>query len=58
MENKKLEEMTAIEIKALVYDQMAAIEQSQTNVKLLNEELRRRPAANGVAPHVEVSTEA
>ena len=58
MENKKLEDMTAIEIKALVYDQMALIEQSQQNIKLLNDELRKRPVTNGVAPQIETNPEA
>lgn len=58
MDKKKLEDLSIMEIKALVYDQLASIEQSQQNIKLLNEELRRRPALNGATPHIEAPIEA
>lgn len=39
---KKLEGYSEVELKAEVYDNLATIEQSQTNIKALNNELAKR----------------
>lgn len=41
-EQKKVEDYSTIELKALVYDALATIEQNQTNIKIINEELKKR----------------
>lgn len=41
MENQ-LAKLSVTEIKALVYDELAKIEVSQNNVRILNQELRNR----------------
>ena len=44
---KQISDYTVIELKALVYDELAKIELAQSNVRFLNQELQRRinPAA-------------
>lgn len=39
---KKLEEMTVIEIKALLYDQIVLMEQYKNNINILQQELTKR----------------
>ena len=39
---KKLEDMTVIEIKALLYDQIVVLEQTKTNINILQQELVKR----------------
>lgn len=39
---KKIEDYSTIELKALVYDSLAIIEQNQANIKFINEELKKR----------------
>jgi len=41
MENQ-LSRLSITEIKALVYDELAKTEQSQANIRILNQELRNR----------------
>ena len=41
MENQ-LSRFSVTELKALVYDELAKAEQSQTNIRILNQELRNR----------------
>lgn len=41
MENQ-LSRLSITELKAFVYDELAKIEQSQANIRLLNQELRNR----------------
>ena len=49
MENQ-LSRFSVTELKALVYDELAKSEQSQANIRILNQELRNRlqPAQGGV----------
>jgi len=44
---KQISEYTVIELKALVYDELAKIELCQSNIRFLNQELQKRlnPAA-------------
>lgn len=42
MEQKSISEFTLVELKALAYDQMAQIELSQNNLKIINQEFSRR----------------
>lgn len=39
---KKIEHYSTTELKALVYDSLAIIEQNQANIKFINEELKKR----------------
>jgi len=39
---KKIEDYSTTELKALVYDSIATIEAQQANVKFINEELKKR----------------
>lgn len=39
---KKIEDYSTTELKALVYDSLAIIEQNQANIKFINEELKNR----------------
>jgi hypothetical protein len=39
---KKIEDYSTTELKALVYDSLAIIEQNQANIKFINEELKKR----------------
>lgn len=41
MENQ-LSRLSVVEIKALVYDELAKAEQAQANIRILNQELRNR----------------
>jgi hypothetical protein len=41
-EEMKLEEMTATEIKALLYDQIMILEQTKQNIQILQTELQKR----------------
>jgi hypothetical protein len=49
MENQ-LSRFSVTELKALVYDELAKSEQAQSNIRILNQELRNRlqPAQGGV----------
>ena len=40
--NKSIEQFTEVELKALAYDHLAAIERSQMTIKMINEELAKR----------------
>lgn len=43
MENeKKLEDMTVMEIKALLYDQIILLEQTKHNIQILQNELEKK----------------
>jgi len=42
MEQKNITEYNIIELKAIAYDQIVAIEQAQTNLRLINQELQRK----------------
>jgi len=39
---KKLEELTVTEIKALLYDQVVLMEQTKTNINVLQQELQKK----------------
>lgn len=39
---KQLKDYTVVELKALVYDELAKIDICQNNIKLLNQEIRER----------------
>ena len=39
---RKIEDYSTTELKALVYDSLATIEQNQANIKFINEELKKR----------------
>jgi hypothetical protein len=39
---KKIEDYSTTELKALVYDSLATIEAQQANIKFINEELKKR----------------
>ena len=39
---KKIEDYSTTELKALVYDSLATIESQQANIKFINEELKKR----------------
>ena len=39
---RKLEDLTVLELKAFAYDQMIQLEQAQNNLRVLNQELVRR----------------
>ncbi len=39
---KKLEDMTTAEIKAMCYDQLMILQQTQTNIQILQQELAKR----------------
>lgn len=39
---RKIEEYSTTELKALVYDSLATIEAQQANIKFINEELKKR----------------
>lgn len=41
-EQKKIEDYSVIELKALAYDSLAIIEAQQANIKFINEELKKR----------------
>ena len=43
MQNKKLEEMSVIELESLIYRQLRAAEQIKINIQLLEQELNKRP---------------
>lgn len=51
---KELKDYSELELKALVYDEMALIEISQNNIKIANQELQRR--ANLPKEEVKVET--
>jgi len=39
---KKLSDLTVIELKSLAYDELARVEQSQANSRILNQEINNR----------------
>lgn len=39
---RKIEDYSTTELKALVYDSLAIIEQNKTNINFINEELKKR----------------
>ena len=39
---RKIEDYSTTELKALVYDSLATIEAQQANIKFINEELKKR----------------
>lgn len=39
---RKIKDYSTTELKALVYDSLAIIEQNQANIKFINEELKKR----------------
>ena len=39
---RNIEDYSTTELKALVYDSLAIIEQNQANIKFINEELKKR----------------
>jgi hypothetical protein len=39
---KKLSDLTVIELKSLAYDELARVEQSQANLRILNQEINNR----------------
>lgn len=39
---KKLSDLTVVELKSLAYDELARIEQSQSNLRILNQEINNR----------------
>jgi hypothetical protein len=39
---RKIEDYSTTELKALVYDSLATIESQQANIKFINEELKKR----------------
>lgn len=45
-----LTKLTVIELKALVYDEIAKGEQAQANIRILNDELKRRTNEPKVEP--------
>lgn len=47
--NKTIKDFTDTELKAFAYDNLATIEQSQANLKTINEELARRAKEQPVA---------
>lgn len=40
--NKTIKDFTDVELKAMVYDNLATIEQAQANIKAINQELQAR----------------
>ena len=42
MEQKKISDLTVVELKSIAYDQMAQIENAQNNLKAINQELSAR----------------
>jgi hypothetical protein len=42
MMEKTLEELSLIELKALAYDQLAVLERSQQNLRVINAEIAKR----------------
>ena len=47
---KELKDYTDIELKALVYDNVAQIEKAQVNMKVINQELANRTQISQVKP--------
>ena len=43
---KKLSDLTVVELKSLAYDELARIEQSQSNLRVLNQEINNRAQQN------------
>ena len=39
---KKLSDLTVIELKSLAYDELARVDQSQANLRILNQEISNR----------------
>lgn len=39
---KKLSDLTVVELKSLAYDELARIEQAQSNLRILNQEIGNR----------------
>lgn len=39
---KKLSDLTVIELKSLAYDELARVEQAQSNLRILNQEIGNR----------------
>lgn len=39
---KKLSDLTVVELKSLAYDELARVEQAQTNLRILNQEIGSR----------------
>jgi len=39
---KKLSDLTVIELKSLAYDELARVDQSQSNLRILNQEINNR----------------
>ena len=39
---KKLSDLTVVELKSLAYDELARIDQSQSNLRVLNQEINNR----------------
>jgi hypothetical protein len=54
---KTLEQLSVIELKALVYDNNTDIEIAQKNIQLLNAELKKRANAPKVETKVEEKTD-
>jgi len=52
MEQKNITEYSIIELKSIAYDQIVLIEQSQTNLKTINQELQRRNQQNNIQPSI------
>lgn len=48
--DKTLTDLTVVELKALAYDQMAQLELSQNNLRVINQELNRRANSNPQLP--------
>lgn len=51
--NKTIKELTDTELKALVYDNLALIEQAQVNITAINTELKARAEVKPVPEIVE-----
>lgn len=39
---KKLSDLTVVELKSLAYDELARVEQAQSNLRILNQEISNR----------------
>jgi hypothetical protein len=46
MEQKKIEEMNVVELKALAYDQLALLEQTQKNIQVINQMISKKTQEN------------
>lgn len=50
---KQISDLTTIELKALAYDQMAQLELSQNNLRIINQELSKRLQSQNQRPVIE-----